>query len=180
MLFDPCRDSKRKLSAYLDGELPAREAQALKAHLTACASCSAALAAMRAAEADLTALTGTEPSPFFTARTVAAAKAQRPEAGAHRRFLSLPVPAMALMLGLMTAGLFSFVLNVRAMEPGQRSGLLTKVVSGMRVPDSLINPVALDSLCGKCATYLCECKKRCDMMPGKECPACGMKYTKGK
>jgi anti-sigma factor RsiW len=180
MLFGPCRDLERKLSAYLDGELPPRETQAVKAHLAACPSCSAALAAMRAAEADLKGLPSMEPSPFFTARAVAAAKAQRPEAGAYRRFLRLPVPALALMLGLMTAGLFSFVLNVRAMEPAQRSGLLAKVVAGMRAPDSLLNPLALDGLCGKCAAYLCECKKRCDMAPGKECPVCGMKDREGR
>ena len=180
MFLDPCRKFRRRLSAHLDGELPAPEAEALQAHLASCPSCSAGLAALRALEADLKAMPGMEPSSFFAARAVAAAKAPRPEAGEYRRFLRLPVPVMALMLGLMSAGLFSFVLNVRAMDPAQRHGLLNRVVSGMRAPDSLINPVALGRLCGNCAAYLCDCKKRCDMTPGKQCPVCGMDEAKEK
>lgn len=180
MFLDPCRKFRRRLSAYLDGELPAPEAEALKAHLASCASCSAGLAALRAAEADLEDLPGMEPSPFFAARAIAAVKEPRPETGADRRFLRLPVPAMALMLGLMAAGLFSLVLNARAMEPAQRRGLLARVVSGLRTPDSLINPVALGRLCGNCAAYLCECKKQCDMAPGEQCPVCGMDEAKEK
>ena len=46
-----CEDARERLSAFVDGELPADEAEKMRAHLAACASC-------RAEEAELRRLSG--------------------------------------------------------------------------------------------------------------------------
>lgn len=63
-----CRDARRLLSAFLDGDRPA----GLEGHLAACAACARALALSRSLAAGLSALPRRRPGPAFDAAILAA------------------------------------------------------------------------------------------------------------
>ena len=65
-----CRNCENNLSAYLDGELPGRLRARIEAHLTECASCRAALEALKSTDKALDALGDLEPVSDFTERVL--------------------------------------------------------------------------------------------------------------
>ena len=62
-----CIDEK-KLSAYLDGELPPEESAALEEHLARCAACREELSRLAFVSEALETLDGAEPDPYFAPR----------------------------------------------------------------------------------------------------------------
>jgi anti-sigma factor RsiW len=62
-----CIDEK-KLSAYLDGELPEEERPAVQEHLALCAACRREAARLAFVSEVLDSLEGLEPSPYFAPR----------------------------------------------------------------------------------------------------------------
>ena len=78
------RHAEWELSALLDGELPAADAEAVRAHVAACADCAAELAAVREARTALRSLPAVEPPPGFIDGLLATTAADEPPAGARR------------------------------------------------------------------------------------------------
>ena len=172
MLFDPCSNITRKLSAYLDGELVPKELSAIKEHLDSCTGCAGELRRLSAVNSGIQQLPEVTPSPFFAARVSAAARALNVYHGPFLRFLRVPVPAMAVMVSFILINIFTFAFNINAMENGSRRELARKVVAQLAKPASLINPVAVARLCGECSKYMCLCMHEAgkkSLCPCKDC-----------
>ena len=146
---DNCSKMGQNLSAYMDGALDSKSRAEVEAHIAGCACCAGELKFMAAVDADLKRLPVIEPSPFFAARVSAAARTLNGSRGSLRRFLRLPVPAMALMVSFLLVNILTFAFNINAMENGPRRELTRKVVAQLAKPASLINPVAVARLCAK-------------------------------
>ncbi|MDA8131107.1 MAG: zf-HC2 domain-containing protein [Elusimicrobia bacterium] len=168
-----CENISRRLSAYMDGELPEREREAAESHLASCAACSEELASLRAASAAVSALPRVEPPPFFAARTAAAAKALN-GAGPLRAFLRFPLPAAAVLTAFIIFNIFAFARDIDAMENGQRRELTHKVVSQLVRPSTLINPVAVARLCSECTDFMCQCMHEAGKQSICPCKNCRM------
>ncbi|MDT8285725.1 MAG: zf-HC2 domain-containing protein [Elusimicrobiales bacterium] len=162
----------RKLSAYMDGEIPPAKVEGLKAHLDSCAGCAAALDRMRAAESGLRALPAAESPPFFAAKVAAAAAAMKRERTSLLRFLRLPAPAAVALSAFILLNLLTFAISAAALEAPQRRELARKTAASLLRPASLINPVAVARLCGECSAYMCGCMHeagRENLCPCKGC-----------
>jgi anti-sigma factor RsiW len=72
-----CARYRKRLGAFLDGELPGRQAAAVADHAAKCPACRQALAELRVLGADLAAFAVPEPPAELTARIVAAARLRR-------------------------------------------------------------------------------------------------------
>ena len=169
---DNCLKTGKNLSLYIDGALDPKDRAALEAHIAECAPCAGELRLMFAVDAGIKQLPVIEPSPFFAARVVAAARSMNQYEASLRRFLRVPVPAMALMVTFILINLFTFAFNINAMENGLRRELARKVVAQLVKPTSIINPVALARLCGECSKYMCLCMHEAgkkSLCPCKDC-----------
>ncbi len=169
---ESCSEVLRSLSAYTDGTLAPEAGAVVKAHIAACAICAAELEHISAVDRSIKLLPAIEPSPFFAARVAAAARSMNRSIVSLRRFLRLPVPAMALMVTFILINLFTFAFNISAMENGPRRELIRKVVAQLAKPASIINPVALARLCGDCSKYMCLCMHEAgkqSLCPCKDC-----------
>jgi len=175
MLFNRCSVISRKLSAYIDRELPPGEQAAVTEHLSACAACASQYARLTAADSGIRQLPGAAPAPFFPARVSAAARALKEEKGTVRSFLRLTVPAAALLVAFILLNLFTFTFNINAMENGPRRDLARRMVAQLARPASLINPLALSRLCGECNKYICFCMQDPAMQSKCPCKDCPMK-----
>ena len=188
MVFDDCSRIRRKISACLDGELAPVELAEVKAHAEACPGCGLELRLLAAVDSGIKQLPAVEPAPFFAARVTAAARALGQNAAslaalrarglcggtgiALRRFLRIPVPAMALLVSFILVNLSTFAFNINAMESGPRRELARKIVAQLAKPASIINPVALARLCGECSKYMCLCLHEAgkkSLCPCKDC-----------
>ncbi len=169
---DNCLKMVQNLSAYMDGELTTKNRAELEAHISACVSCAGELKRMALLHNEIKRLPAMEPSPFFAARVAAAARSVNRAGISLRRFLRVPVPAMALMVTFILINLFTFAFNINAMENGPRRELARKVVAQLAKPASIINPVALSRLCGECSKYMCLCMHEAgkkSICPCKDC-----------
>ena len=82
---DTCRQVEERLQAYVDGDLPSREATSVYLHLQECPACAAAERELRALVALLDSLPRPEPPPDFDARVLAAVPLDRYREMAHLR-----------------------------------------------------------------------------------------------
>jgi hypothetical protein len=123
-------------------------------------------------------LAAEEPSPFFSAKVLAAARSAGRYSAQLRRFLRIPVPAMAVMVTFILINLFTFAFNINAMENGPRRELARKVVAQLAKPASMINPLALARLCGECNKYMCLCMHEAGKESICPCKNCEMKRMK--
>lgn len=160
-----CIKTEKYLSAYLDGALEGKDRTEVEAHLGACSACAGELKLLAAVDAKLSSIPAIEPSPFFAARVLAGARAISQAGVSLRRFLRLPVPAMAIMVTVIMLNIFTFALNINAMESGTRREITDKIVAQFTKPASIINPVALVRFCDECSKYMCRCTHKA----GKKC-----------
>jgi anti-sigma factor RsiW len=119
-----CNDAQQRIKAYLDGELSAREAEAISAHIKSCASCSKEAALLSRAWEILLELTGPETVPDLVPATLSRIMAE-PDASFLRRLyrwlLPAPAPAfaaIALILGLFIGVRLGTLISTGYTEPG--------------------------------------------------------------
>jgi len=110
-----CFRQRKRLGAYLDGELSARERASVERHLEACDSCRAALSGLRGLEPLLGAFDVPSVPPMMTARVMAAARNRRrgaassswdpfewwKVASAPMRWAAVGTPVLGLIAGLV-------------------------------------------------------------------------------
>ena len=94
---------EKKLSAYLDGELPPEDSAALEEHLTRCAACREELSRLEFVSEALELLEGAEPDPYFAPRLKRLAAGRR-SGGWARRVLVPAAAAAAAALSLVLGG----------------------------------------------------------------------------
>ncbi|MCM2267855.1 MAG: zf-HC2 domain-containing protein [Elusimicrobiales bacterium] len=164
----------------MDGELGSSDRSMVERHLAACADCAAQLRRFLAVDTGIKQLPGIAPSPFFTAKVAAAARYVEISRASLRRFLRLPVPAMALLVSFIVLNLFTFAFNINAMENGPRRELTRMVVAQLAKPASLINPVAVARLCGECSKYMCLCMHEAGKKSLCPCKDCEMEKERGE
>ena len=111
-----CIDEK-KLSAYLDGELPPEESAALEEHLARCAACREELSRLAFVSEALETLDGAEPDPYFAPRLKRLAVAERGRGWARRAF----VPAAAAAAAALSLVLGGFLGRALYAEPNGAS-----------------------------------------------------------
>jgi anti-sigma factor RsiW len=111
-----CIDEK-KLSAYLDGELPPEESAALEEHLARCAACREELSRLAFVSEALETLEGAEPDPYFAPRLKRLAAAERGRGWARRAF----VPAAAAAAAGLSLVLGGFLGRALYAEPNGAS-----------------------------------------------------------
>lgn len=106
-----CRDFRKRISPYMDGELTGRAGRAVEAHIAACPDCRRELERLKAMQRTLAALE-TPPLPPFLSTRIMARAAERPHilrilplwmtagtAGLSRRWLAACALACGLILG---------------------------------------------------------------------------------
>ena len=106
-----------KVSAFLDGELPAEERGEIEEHLAACAACREQAAAWAAAADSLQYLEGIEPGPWFAARVRARANRAAPWSWGQRLVLVGAAAAALLLGGTLARGLRTGAAETAAVEP---------------------------------------------------------------
>ncbi len=105
-----CGQFEERLSAYLEGELPAEERRAMEAHLAACPSCAALEISMREAVDALRGFPEVDPSPALMSRLAALPKKRKRLLGPVFDFLLRPTlqPLYAAFTVLFIALSFVF------------------------------------------------------------------------
>ena len=111
-----CIDGK-KLSAYVDGELPPEDAAAIGEHLARCAACRDELSRLAFVSEALETLDGAEPDPYFAPRLKRLAVAERSRGWARRAF----VPAAAAAAAALSLVLGGFLGRALYTEPNGAS-----------------------------------------------------------
>jgi len=167
-----CLKTEKNLSAYMDGALNAKTREELDSHISMCAACAKELGFLSKVDAEIQRLPAVEPSPFFAARVLAGARVVNQTGVSLRRFLRLPVPAMAMMVTVILLNIFTFAFNINAMENGTRREITGKIVEQFAKPASVINPVALARFCGECSKYMCRCAHKAGMKCDCPCKNC--------
>jgi hypothetical protein len=115
ILFDKHRKARNNLSAYIDGQLAARDLTALEAHLEACEACRLELRQLRATIVALGAMPQAEPRRSFRLTPAMAATprpAPRPE----------PRPALANGVRIAAVGLAAALAIVVVVDAGDSGG----------------------------------------------------------
>jgi anti-sigma factor RsiW len=103
-----CKD-KKKISAYLDGELSEDERTVIGAHLEECAACRAEAEELTAVSNALDVLEGLEPDPYFAARVKRLALLQK-QNGRLKRVLVPAAATAAAAVFLLLGGFLGQVL----------------------------------------------------------------------
>ncbi len=128
-----CEEIKTRLSAWIDGEVPAGEAHNLEAHLVHCAPCAADAAELRSLKGVLAQSDELVPSVDFDARlwetlSAESPRTARPTSAGWRRWL---VPTVATS-GLALAGYFILLRFTVFTPPVYASGTLVCHLGGIK------------------------------------------------
>jgi anti-sigma factor RsiW len=108
---------KKKISAYLDGELAEDKRAVIGAHLEECAACRAEAEELTVVADALDALEGLEPDPYFAARVKRLALLQK-QNGRSKRVLVPTLATAAAVLSLLLGGFLGKALYAGwAVEP---------------------------------------------------------------
>jgi len=99
-----CSRIKKKLSAYLDGEMSERERQIISQHLQQCEECNKELAALSAVRDAINTIDGMEVPPYFVTRLRQHIREQARPAPFFQRIRGLAVTAATA--GAVVASLF--------------------------------------------------------------------------
>jgi anti-sigma factor (TIGR02949 family) len=105
-----CSKIRKKLSAYLDGEMPEHERSVISEHLQQCKECRAELTALSAVRDALNSIEGMEVPPYFMTRLRQHIKEQRE-----------PVPFRQRIRGLVFTAATAFAL-VASLFIGNQAG----------------------------------------------------------
>jgi len=100
-----CTAVRERISAFLDGELSAERAEAVRGHLATCAQCAAWHAELAATDRLLDRAGAIAPADDFTAAVLARVRARRAESAAARlrRAIARPWPRWAVAASLAAA-----------------------------------------------------------------------------
>ncbi|OPX95695.1 MAG: hypothetical protein A4E58_02010 [Syntrophorhabdus sp. PtaB.Bin006] len=99
-----CRDIQDKLTAYLEGDLTAKEKSLVEAHLASCAVCTAALVDLKRTAGLVQSLEDVEPPPWLTRKIMTAVREEAEQrTGFFRKLfyplrIKIPIQAFATVL----------------------------------------------------------------------------------
>lgn len=141
--FRRSKHSEEQLSAYLDGELNARQASAIERHLADCVACSTLLEELRSAKSMLAALPRETPRRSFVlgpehARQPAPSRAPRRPALAFA-----PAIALTVLVALLVVDLGSFTSN-SASRPHDSGAVASKAAESQAVAGGAVTAPAVE------------------------------------
>jgi len=153
-----CKKLKRKLSAYLDNELPNKEKQLIYEHLQKCEICQNELTSLLQQDKFLKQLQSIEPSINFDIKMWEKIRLQT--ANHEPRIIKLswlPIPAMSflIILIILNLSIFSFTLFAKGQEI--RNRITYKIIKNLVIPSNLLTPISLLNFCQDCCEILCKC-----------------------
>ncbi len=158
-----CEKIAKNLSAYLDGELDEKEEQAVYEHLKTCPGCKKELAILSKQDEYIKQLKQVAPSPEFNTGVLRKARGLEESADKGRIrvpvLARLPVPAMGILIILITFYMVSFSSALSAKGQDIKDGITVSIVKELVVSRKLLNPVALINLCEGCCGVLCKCAR---------------------
>jgi predicted anti-sigma-YlaC factor YlaD len=94
-----CRDARKRLSAYSDGEIRSEERTLIESHVRSCESCRKVLEEIRSLWTLMDALHAAKPSPFLTAKIRNRLRPEeRPRRAPWTERLLIPASAVAIAL----------------------------------------------------------------------------------
>ncbi len=125
---------RERLSAFLDGELPGLEREAVMAHLRTCAACTGHLELLRAVDAGTRALAVSAPPGYFEA--LPGRIRSRLESAQGPRTLRLPVWTWAVAAALLLAVVTPLTLNKAPLPPAPEAPYPAKVGAASTAPPS--------------------------------------------
>ena len=105
-----CSQVKKKLTAYLDGEVSENEQEIISEHMKSCAACRQELEALRTVSRSLDEVADVEVTPYFRAHLKTRLRDEKANGGKPFSFLewirraTIPVAAAALLLFSIVAG----------------------------------------------------------------------------
>ncbi|KPK62777.1 hypothetical protein AMJ83_09855 [candidate division WOR_3 bacterium SM23_42] len=133
-----CSQIKKKLSAYIDGEITDNEKIMIKKHLKACAICQEEVAVLSRVKGSLSVLDGMEVPPYFMARLRQRIRDEKLETVEHIPFLErirrLAVPAAtaaAVVASLFVGSQMGRTLYQAITDGSRQSGVEATDVLGL-------------------------------------------------
>jgi predicted anti-sigma-YlaC factor YlaD len=108
-----CSEAKRKLSAYLDGEVSSADEKEMADHLKICSSCQKELAALSEVTDVLGVLGGMEPPPYFMTRVKQCIRDERKPIPFLERIRSVAISvatAVVMVVSLLIGNQFGKIL----------------------------------------------------------------------
>jgi hypothetical protein len=158
-----CPGVCKRLSAYLDNELPAKERMQVEAHLRTCVACRAELAALRGIDARLQLLPVEPVSPDFRARFWQRVRSgeQLPAPGLFERLLRrwAPVPVVAaagIIVFSVVTTVSPLLYGIPLQEVRGDMARLAATASGYSA-GSAFGPANFARFCDACREMLCAC-----------------------
>ncbi len=124
-----CREVKRKLSAYMDGELDLHEKKMVEVHLRDCVKCQHELEILKETWREISILPTPDPSPYFYAKlkTRMTAKEKKRKTSWVEQIL-IPVSAMAVVvLGVFIGSTVSRNGNLQVVNSSAEEELISSL-----------------------------------------------------
>ncbi len=179
-----CKEVKRKLSAYLDGEMKERERKTISEHLEKCPDCKKELTILSQQDKFLERVEAIEPSVNFRAkfwqkvtRQQQVIASEQSERGNLFRRLKpaatwLPVPAMGFLIVLVIFHLITFSFSVSAKSQDLRNKIVSCAIKNLIIPSHPLNPISLLNFCKGCCETLCKCAQNQGVSSECVCGGC--------
>jgi anti-sigma factor RsiW len=136
-----CRDTKKRLSAYIDNELSLKERQSVERHLGQCPSCAHEERELRIVSILMERIPDDNSSPFFAERVISKVKIGTGEPRMVYRLKPVLAGLLAIVLLIITIaglslentnrpGLYPYLRNFDDFPPGSFSDIYTRDMEG--------------------------------------------------
>ncbi|MFN7182327.1 MAG: anti-sigma factor family protein [Planctomycetota bacterium] len=173
-----CKKVKRKLSAYLDGELKEVENKIISEHLEKCINCKNEFTNLSNQDKFLKQLETIEPSVNFRSvfsKKLTSITSLKEDIQKIQGLSWFPLPAMSFLIFLIILNLsiFFFTLSVRGQD--LRNQITSEVVKHLVIPSHLFNPVSLLNFCQSSCKILCKCAQNQGVYPKCICGKCNQR-----
>ena len=133
-----CSQVKKKLNAYLDGEISEKEQQSISEHITSCASCQQELEALKIVSQTLTDVDDVEVTPYFRMHLKNRLRDER--TGGEKTFsflewirkVTIPIAATALfVISIIAGGQMGRIIYQQTAQATQTQAAEIDYIAGM-------------------------------------------------
>jgi len=153
-----CKRVRRKLSAYLDGELNDKGKEIITEHLKECTNCRKEFTILSEQDELVTKLEAIEPSVNFRIRFWKKVRESEGKEVVKKmpRLSWLPVPVMSLLIVIIISYVSGFYFTLYAKGENLRTQIETQVLENFIASAHPLNPISLLNFCNECWEALCR------------------------